>query len=345
MLFHSTSMHMRRRILRGVLPLAILSAVLFLFRSVLLDAAVILFGAAIIAFLLEPIARLFEKRMSRAISALLALTSVAFVLFAALLLLLPTIIRQIHGLIDMIPETVRMIQVWSSAISARLSALLPDVHLAFPPMGTAPFSEFAAGTLIFAGNLAGFFYRFSLMVVLSYFLLCDREKVMIRLELLIPFCFRKTAVKMGHSVCRELKLYLRGQAMIAVAVGLLSSAGLALSGVPSALVLGGFVGILNMIPYFGPVLGGIPAVLIALSVGWRTALFAAAALWLVQQLDSTFISPRILGSLTGLSPGIVLMAIFIGSHFSGIVGMLLALPLVMAIRTVFRVFVQRHENV
>ena len=83
----------------------------------------------------------------------------------------------------------------------------------------------------------------------------------------------------------------------------------------------------------------------ALSNGWQTAAMAVVVLWLVQQIDGTLISPRIMSSLTGLSPSAVLLAIFIGSGIGGVVGMLLALPVLMSFRTIYRVFVQRHENV
>ena len=133
--------------------------------------------------------------------------------------------------------------------------------------------------------------------------------------------------------------------MISLVVGVLSAAGLMLVKVPSALVLGLLVGILNLIPYFGPILGSIPAVIMALQGGLRQAILAAVVLAVVQQLDGMIISPRIMGGLTGLSPASVLLAVFAGSTLSGIGGMLIALPFLMAIRTLFRVYVQKDENI
>jgi predicted PurR-regulated permease PerM len=70
-----------------------------------------------------------------------------------------------------------------------------------------------------------------------------------------------------------------------------------------------------------------------------------AVLWLVQQIDGTLISPRIMSSQTGISPAAVLLSVFVGSGLGGIVGMLFAMPIIMSLRTVFRVFVQRYKNV
>ena len=100
-----------------------------------------------------------------------------------------------------------------------------------------------------------------------------------------------------------------------------------------------------MIPYFGPFIGGVPAVLIALGDGPGKAAMVAVALAVVQQLDGSLISPKIMGSLTGFSPALVLVAIYAGARLGGIAGMLVALPAMMSIRTLFRVFVQKCENI
>jgi len=336
---------LRFRIIRLGLPVMAIIILVFFFRSIATELAILIFGGAAVAFLLEPLARFYEKKFSRHLSALAALATVLISLLAAAWLLLPAMFRQFSILAEVLPDSVELVCSYVDRIAEWAASSFPGLTLPSPSLSTVTIPDLAAATFSAAGNFAGNIYRISLIIVLSYFFLCDRAKLMLRLELLVPASMRRLAVRMGNAVCRELKLYLRGQAMISLAVGSLSALGLAFVGVPSPLVLGALVGLLNMIPYFGPILGGIPAVLLALGKSWQTALAAVAVLWLVQQMDSTFISPRILGSLTGLSPAVVLIAIFAGSHFAGITGMLLALPVLMTFRTVFRVFVQRHENV
>ena len=310
----------------------------------LLDAAGLAFGAAAVAFLAEPLARRFERRLSRSLAALSALACLFAALALAGALLLPALISEAAELARALPASVEMVRGWIDAAAAWLESHLPGVELPAMPAGESALPALAEGTILFAGGVADAVYRLSLMVVLGYFLLCDRDRLMIRLELLAPQPARGTLVRMGKAVCRELKLYLRGQGLIAAIVGALAALGLWLVGVRSALVLGVAVGIFNMIPYFGPILGGIPAVLTALGGGLQTALMAAAVLWIVQQIDGALISPRIMSGLTGLSPAAVLLAIFVGSGVGGVLGMLLALPALMAARTVYRVYVQRNER-
>lgn len=333
------------RAVRIALPFAILGALIILFPKVVADTFSLLLGGALVAILTEPLANLYERRLNRRVAALLAIFTWLGGVLILLWILLPSLVSEFAELTKALPASIEMVNRWLGDAVAWIDRHLPGISLPEPKMDGAQIPTLAKGTIDFAGSVFDSFYRLSLFFVLGYFFLCDRSRLLIRLELLVPKSMRRTAVRMGNAVCRELKLYVRGQGMIAVAVGTLAALGLALVGVRSALVLGIIVGILNMIPYFGPVLGGIPAVLAALGSGLNTALFAAGVLWLVQQIDGAWISPRIMGSLAGVSPATVLVTIFVGSSLGGIVGMLFAMPVVMTFRTVFRVFVQRYENV
>ena len=343
--FSRNALPLRRRMLRIGLPAALIALAAFFMRRLLGEALTLILGAAAVAFLLEPLTRVYERRLARPRAALAAMGTVLGSLAAAIWLLLPSLIQEATLLARQLPESLKRVQSALASASAWLEAQLPGVRLPEPQLDSAMLSSLAGGTLSVAGSVADFSCLVSLMFVLGYFFLCDRDRLLIRMELLVPRAVRPTAVRMGNAVCRELRLYLRGQGLIALAVGALAAVGLALIGLRSALVLGVIVGVLNMIPYFGPVLGGIPAVLAALGGGWKKAALTVFVLWAVQQADGMVISPRILGGVTGLSPAAVLRAIFVGSHVCGILGMLLALPVLMTFRTAYRIFVQRHENV
>lgn len=304
-------------------------------------------GAAALCFVTVPMERVIERRLPRPAASLVCLVCLALIIASALWLLLPTILREIMELARTLPASVEQASGWLATARAWLSQRLPGVAL--PELDFSMLQEsisgIVTGTLGFAANLAEAAGRVSMIVVLAYFLLRDRDAVLLRLELLLPRKVRSTAIAMANNACRELRLYLQGQLMIAAAVAALSCVALMIVGVRSALVLGLLIGILNMIPYFGPFIGGVPAVLIALSGGWKRALFTLAALTVVQQVDGTWISPRVMGSVTGFSPALVLVGIYAGARLGGVLGMLLSLPVMMTSRTLFRVFVQKCENI
>ena len=331
-----------------MLAIAAGAALAVLFWPVLRAVAALVAGAAALAFLLAPLCRRLEGALGAGLAASACLLGLLILLAALLWLLAPALIRQAADLISALPAALQALR----ALGEKLSAWLREVGLEnarIPQLDMGGLGDgvlrFAAGTVSFAGGVANAVSQISMAAVLSAFLLIDRKNLLLRLELCVPLRLRATAVRMGAAAGREVRLYLRAQAMVSLAVGALSALGLWLAGVRSALALGLLVGLFNLIPYFGPVLGAVPALAAALTSGWQTAAFAAVVLVIVQQLDGLLISPRVMGALTGLGPAAVLVGVFAGGCALGVPGMLLALPAMMVFRTCVRVFVQRDENI
>ena len=331
-----------------MLAIAAGAALAVLFWPVLRAVAALVAGAAALAFLLAPLCRRLEGALGAGLAASACLLGLLILLASLLWLLAPALIRQAADLISALPAALQALR----ALGEKLSAWLREVGLENARMPQLDMDglgdgvlRFAAGTVSFAGGVANAVSQISMAAVLSAFLLIDRKNLLLRLELCVPLRLRATAVRMGAAAGREVRLYLRAQAMVSLVVGALSALGLWLAGVRSALALGLLVGLFNLIPYFGPVLGAVPALAAALTSGWQTAAFAAVVLVVVQQLDGLLISPRVMGALTGLGPAAVLVGVFAGGCALGVPGMLLALPAMMVFRTCVRVFVQRDENI
>ena len=310
------------------------------------DALGIFFGACMLAFLLLPLAKLFEKKLPRAAASVLALALSALVLAACLVFLTPVVLKQTRDAAALLPNVLEKLKILADSaqrgLAAQLPGLtLPEIDLAGKQQELAGFAKSAATAV---SSFASAAYRFALAAALSCFFMADRDRMLLRLELAIPCAWRKNAVRAGNEILRELRLYLKGQATIALAVGALATAGLLIIGVSGAPLLGLIVGIFNVIPYLGPIIGGIPAVVIALSRSWQLALLTVAVLFLVQQIDGLVISPRVMGNITGFSPATVLITLFLAAQAGGMWGMLLALPAMMTMRTLYRVFVQRKEK-
>lgn len=316
-------------------------------RKPLARVGALALGAGLLCLVTAPLASLLERRLPRPVAALVSLIAIGLAVGALAWLLLPAMLRQLFELANALPYSLRQVLEWAESLQAWAETSLPGIRLpSIDPVSLeGALAGIAGGTLNLAVNVADLTGRLSLTVMLAYFALCDRDRLVLRLELLLPAAHRPTAIQMGNAVCREWMLYLRAQVAVAVAVGSLSAAALALVGVRGALALGPVIGIFNIIPYFGPFIGSVPAVLVALGDGWQRAAMAVIALTVVQQLDGAWISPRIMGSLTGFSPALVLVGIYAGASVGGIAGMLLALPAMMTIRTLFRIFVQKCENI
>ncbi|MBU3113931.1 AI-2E family transporter [Clostridium lacusfryxellense] len=151
----------------------------------------------------------------------------------------------------------------------------------------------------------------------------------------------KTIFEINHII----SMFLRGQLLDGLIVGIISSIGLSIIGIDFAILIGFTAGIANIIPYVGPIIGCIPAIIVGiLSPNPIIALWAVLLLLAVQQLDSAVISPKVVGDSMGLHPIFVIMAITIGGSLAGILGMLLSVPIAGIIKLFLMKIITKHQQ-
>lgn len=321
---------------RKAAAIAAVAAFVYLAWDLLTYLLGILAGAALIAALISPLQKRLESRLPRTASIVAAWLLLLAILVIAVVMLVPVIVRQAVVLCEAWPrfceyvgrylalsEPVR----WSAS---EVTGMIGKLMGVFAQVGDG------------LGAVMGAFSRIGMMWIASIFLLMEKEKYLLMAELLIPYRWRRPALRMGRRMLRELKLFIGGQAMVGLCVGALTAVGLMLIGLRSGLLLGVIIGLFNLIPYFGPVLAAIPVILLAWMDGWVRAALAGAVLILVQQIDGFFISPKIMSSATGLSPLVVLLSLSAGGFAFGVPGMVLAIPAAIVCRILFTELVQNR---
>ena len=169
-----------------------------------------------------------------------------------------------------------------------------------------------------------------------YYVMNDSERARRAFYQLIPQKSREDVRAIITLVNRVLSAYVRGQAILCLVVGGLALIVLFSLGVDFALVLGTVAGITEVIPVFGPYIGAIPAILIALAEQPIKALWVALAYVGIQQIENVFLVPRISGNAVRFHPAVVMVIIVIGSQVGGIWGMLVGVPLAATVRDVFK---------
>lgn len=325
---------------RKYLPWLIAAATaVFLLRRVLAALAIQLLAAYLLVALALPLCRQLEKRFSPGASAALALASLLLLFALALLGVIPPLARQFTHLGEALPALLETVQDGLS----RLQALLQERGLNLTPVQDELFTQISqqAGALLSGAaqaitqaiKAAG---KVILAPLLAFYLLRDRQRIASMLTLLFPVPHRARAVRAAREMRRETANFLRGQLLLSLSVGALTALGLMLTGTPAWLALGLLMGVMELIPYVGPVIAGIPAVLLALQGGLPQALWTLGVLLVVQQLESGVLSPRLLSGATRLHPLLVLLAISAGSMLGGALGMVLALPAIVSLRGVLR---------
>ena len=186
--------------------------------------------------------------------------------------------------------------------------------------------------------------NWSIVMLYIFFILQDYEAIIRGFSSLIPQRYRPIAAKIGNDVKNSMNLYFRGQALIATIVGVLHCIGFLIIGLPMAIPMGILVGVLNLIPYM-QILSYIPALLLCiigaadggnfwLLVGLTIAVFIVA-----QIVQDGFLTPRIMGSVTGLNPAIILLSLSVWGSLLGFVGLIIALPLTSLLLSYYRLYI------
>ncbi|MDO4485402.1 MAG: AI-2E family transporter [Bacillota bacterium] len=190
----------------------------------------------------------------------------------------------------------------------------------------------ASSVITFFSNIGGSVINVLIGIIISIYLMKDKQFFLGLwrkfLHLVMPQKGNAILTETLREINGVLSKFIRGALLDALIVAILSSIGLSILGLEASVFIGVFAGICNVIPYFGPVMGMIPAFLMGLCTeGLLQGVIAAAILVAVQQIDSNIIYPKIVGSSTGLHPLMVLLAVSVFGYFGGILGMLLAVPL------------------
>lgn len=321
---------------RGLLTgAAALGLAVFIYRkrdAFLMLLAVLVFSCGF-TLLLAPLCARLEKRGLSASSA--AALSVAALVLGIVLLLASFVPYLITHCVDLI----RSVTPTLSGLLAKAGNLLARFGLSAVQGGrltelltgtaTSMTAHLARGGMAFARQ-AG---TLGFSLVIAYYLLRERRLVAGHLVLLLPIG-RRTAFLGALQGCRSAVLgYLSGMLKTSLFVGVATFAGLALLRVRDALLLSLFMGVFEVLPYIGPVLAAVPILLVTLPQGLTRALMALGIVLLVQQLEGNFVSPHFTASGTSLHPLAALVSVFALGSLFGLLGILLAIPLVVTLRS------------
>lgn len=311
----------------------------WLLRHVLRSLAMQLLAAALMATAALPLSRRLERRLSPGAAAALALAALLVMAALVILLLFPPLTAQLRALGESLPQLTENLH----AAVNRLVALLEGkgVNLTALRDGLLNRLTESAGKLVTRAmglltTLISSLSKVLLAPLMSFYLLRDRRRIASWLTLLLPVKHRARGVRAAREMKRETAAFLRGQLILSAAVGSMTAAALALLRVPGWLLLGVLMGVLELVPYIGPVIAGVPAVLLALQAGWMRALWTLAALLVIQEAEGAVLSPRLVGDATALHPLAVLLLISAGGMLGGALGMVTVIPAVVSLRGALR---------
>lgn len=196
--------------------------------------------------------------------------------------------------------------------------------------------------------IIGIFAAF-IMVLYYFFILLDYEQISGGWVNLIEAKHRRKVVALLNDVKDSMNHYFRGQSLVAFCVGILFSIGFLIIDFPMAVSLGLFIGLLNMVPYL-QIIGLIPTVMLALIKAaetgenfWWILGLAMIVFCVVQLIQDTILTPKIMGKITGLNPAIILLSLSIWGSLMGMLGMIIALPLTSLLLSYYQRYIRKKD--
>ncbi|HBM74498.1 MAG TPA: AI-2E family transporter [Clostridiaceae bacterium] len=175
-----------------------------------------------------------------------------------------------------------------------------------------------------------------LIPILVYYFLRDFKNILEKLSKMIPRKYRNQTISVLSNVDGVLGNYVRSQIILSGVIGVMTTVALLILKINFALIIGIINGVTNIIPYFGPVIGAAPAVLVALLQSPGKALITIAVMILIQQIESDIICPKITSESVGLHPLTVIFALIAGGELFGITGLILGVPVLAALKVIYR---------
>ncbi|MDU5081623.1 AI-2E family transporter [Tissierella sp. P1] len=191
----------------------------------------------------------------------------------------------------------------------------------------------------FIGGILNTFSKFVSLIltpILTFYFLVDKNYFKDRMMGFIPKKYRKDSIALFREIDDSLSKFVRGKIIMAAYVGIATSIVLLIMGIDFAIVIGFITGIADIIPYIGPFLGFLPAVFFAYLISPLKAIWVAALFVFIQWAENNILAPKVIGETTGIHPLIILISIIIGGGVFGVLGMILAVPVVAIFIILFR---------
>ncbi len=341
---------LRRQALFWLLAAVIFIGLLYLFRSILLPFV----AGMILAYFLDPVAdRLERLGLSRALATTLIVLSFLVGFVIALMLVVPILVSQLAEFIQRIPSYV-----------ARLQFIVTDFDPSWlsRTLGVEPsgLREGLSGLLTqAAGFLTGLFQSawnsgralidiaglFVITPVVAFYMLLDWDRMVARIDSLIPRDHLHTVRQIASDIDRSLAGFVRGQGTLCLALGIYYALGLTLAGLNFGLLIGLFAGLVSFVPYVGAMLGLVLAVGVALVQfwpEWHMVVLVAGIFVFGQLVEGNILQPRFVGRSVGLHPVWLIFALFAFGSLFGFVGLLIAVPAAAAVAVLVRFALSRY---
>lgn len=328
-----------KKIINSILVILSILLILILYIKIKTISSIvnIIFIGFILAYALKPLRDTISEKfkLSKKISSI----SIILTIFLGLILLsyivIPSIIRESYNIgyiLDNIDEYVKNI-VYKlnlndiSFFESIYNQISEEVNIFFSKVT----DNLLENLMVCFESLVSL----AIVPIVTYYFLVDGDLIYNKLLLILPTEKRIIAKRVISHIDKVLSRYIISQLLLSLIIGALTFIVLVIIDVKFALILGIFNGILNIVPYFGPIIGGVPAIFVALMESPNKALWTLIAIFLIQQIEGNILSPKITGDSTNMHPIIIIILLLVGEKLGGLIGMIVAVPIGVIVKVIY----------
>ncbi len=327
--------------------------------SIMMSILTPFFWAFSIAYILNPLIVHLERTFKT--RRILTIVIVYLIVFGIITLIItiiaPTITDNIGELLQNMPSYARNTQNWFDHTIKKLDLsnnqdIIDHANKALNDMLDILTASLNSTVNLLLNKAISFTSSFLKMIfgfIISIYILKDKEVFIKNAKKLLYALFNEHSVKnflyFGREVDSIFSRYIIGKTIDSSIIGLLCAIGISLIGVPYGLLISLIVGVTNMIPYFGPFIGMIPAFIITLLFNPIKAFWVVLFIFVLQQFDGFYLGPKILGDQVGVGPFWIILAVIIGGGVSGVLGMFLGVPIIAILKILLERFMAKRLKI
>ena len=310
-----------------------------------------LFIGIVVAWLLNPFIKWLEKKgMRRGFGVTISYILLVGFIFVIMKSLIPLLYNQTIDLVENIPSIFDGVESAASNVLDKLDSSSIDIESIQETMSLRldEYAKSLSTTLpsaiinIFTSTIYSV-GTFVIGLVIGFFLLLGCNNLGNTLLDIVPKKFRKSTNELGKAINESLRNYVAGAAIDAFIVFAISTIAFAIIGLKAPLLFGLFCGLMNVIPYAGPYIGGAPAVIVGFSQGPGIGLAILIAIAVIQTIEGNVLQALIMSKTTKLNPVTIIIGLLIFGHFFGMLGMLLSTPIIGVSKVIIKYFDDKYD--
>ncbi|APH04287.1 AI-2E family transporter [Bacillus weihaiensis] len=305
---------------------------------------------AFITYLLHPV---IEKLHSTGVPRTISILIIYFLFFGligyGIYRGIPVLVNQLRDLSENFPKLSMSYTNWVESIHDQTDRWPVGVNERIDTMFQKTEEWLALTIENVINSLKGIFDYILLLAIipfLVFYMLKDFDQLKKAGWYLTPRKWRNEAIQFLKDIDHSLGNYIRGQLFVCFIIGLLAFVSLWFFGIKYPLILGLLIGITNIIPYFGPIIGAIPAVIIAATMSTKTVIIVIIIIMALQFIEGNILGPLVVGKSLHMHPIIIMLALLAGGEIAGILGLMLAVPIIVILRVmlVHAVSLRRQQS-